>query len=173
MLVDDEHAGRLAQDVARFFHGDRVFKLDVDRFRMRDEHRHAHASGGEANLGIKNLLGLRHHLPFLLGEAVFHEDVDLGNEIEGDALGEFLRLHRIRHEDRAGLLEQFVHRLFARARHRLIGRDDDARDLGEIMQRLEGDHELRGRAIGVGDDVLLPEADNGVGVHLRHDQRHI
>ena len=41
------------------------------------------------------------------------------------------------------------------------------------MQRLQRDDELRGRAVRVGDDVLLAEAGDRVGVHLRHDQRHV
>ena len=76
-------------------------------------------------------------------------------------------------EHRLGLREQFVHRLLAGARHRLIGRHHHALDRGLVVQRLERDHELRGRAIRIGDDVLLGEADDRVGVHFRHDQRHV
>ena len=57
--------------------------------------------------------------------------------------------------------------------HRLIGRDDDALDLGGIVQRLQHDNELRRRAVGIGDDVLLGVAGDSVGVHLGHDQRHV
>ena len=42
-----------------------------------------------------------------------------------------------------------------------------------VVQRLQRDDELRGRAIGIGDDVLLAVALGGVGVDLRHDQRHV
>src|SRR5258708_1823860 len=55
---------------------------------MADEHRHPHASRGELDFGIKNLLGLHHLLPLFLGVAVLHEHVDLRDDIEGDALGE-------------------------------------------------------------------------------------
>ena len=88
-------------------------------------------------------------------------------------LVKILRLGRIGDEDALGLIPQFVHRLLAGARHRLIGGDDHALDLGEIVQRLQHHDELRGRAIRIGDDVLLGEARHGVGVHLRHDERHV
>jgi hypothetical protein len=40
---------------------------------MADEHRYVNAGRGELDLGIENLLGLDHHLPFFLGVPVFHE----------------------------------------------------------------------------------------------------
>ena len=42
-----------------------------------------------------------------------------------------------------------------------------------IMQRLQRDHHLDGRAIGIGDDVALTKALKRFAVHLRHDQRHV
>ena len=41
------------------------------------------------------------------------------------------------------------------------------------MQRLQRDDELRGRAIRIGDDVLLGKARDRVGIDLGHDQRHV
>ena len=76
-------------------------------------------------------------------------------------------------EDRAGLCEKLVHRRLAGAGDGLIGRDDDAGDLRRVMQRLQRDDELRGRAIRIGDDVLLGVFRDGIGIHFRHDQRHI
>jgi hypothetical protein len=61
--------------------------------------------------------------------------------------------------------------LFAGARDRLIGRDDDALDAGAVMQRLQRHHHLRGRAVGVRDDHLVAIFLDRVGVHLGHDQR--
>ena len=71
------------------------------------------------------------------------------------------------------LVPQLVHRLLARAGNGLIGRDHDALDRRSVVQRLQRDNKLRRGAIRVRDDVLLLEADDGVGVHLRHNQRHI
>ena len=90
-LVDDQAARRLAQDVARLVGRDRLLELDVDRFRMADEHRHAHAGRRQLDLRVEDLLGLGHHLPLFLRVAVLHEDVDMRDDVEGDALGELLR----------------------------------------------------------------------------------
>ena len=55
----------------------------------------------------------------------------------------------------------------------LIGRHHDAPDLRAVVQRLQRDDELRRRAVRIGDDVLLAKAFDRVGVHFRHDQRHV
>jgi hypothetical protein len=62
-------------------------ELDVDRLGMADEHRHAHAGRGELDLRVEDLLGLDHHLPFFLGRAVLHEDVDVGMTLKAICLG--------------------------------------------------------------------------------------
>ncbi|MCY1251158.1 hypothetical protein D9M72_648840 [compost metagenome] len=41
------------------------------------------------------------------------------------------------------------------------------------MQGLQRHDQLGGRAVGVGDDVLLARQLDRVGVHLGHDQRHV
>ena len=84
-----------------------------------------------------------------------------------------LGLVRIADEDVARLLEQLVHARLAGAGHRLVGRDDDALDLRRVVERLQRHDQLRGRAIRVGDDVLLAIAGDRFGVHLGHDQRHV
>jgi hypothetical protein len=76
------------------------------------------------------------------------------DDVEGDLLGELLGLDGRRRRC-PGLLEQLVHARLAGAGDRLIGRDDDALDLRPVMQRLQRDDQLRGRAVGIGDDVLL------------------
>ena len=48
--VDDQAARRLAQDFARLVGADRILELDVDRLRMADEHRHAHAGRRQLDL---------------------------------------------------------------------------------------------------------------------------
>jgi hypothetical protein len=103
---------------------------------VADEDRHAHAGRGQLDLGVEDLLGLDHHLPLFLGEAVIKENVDMRDHVEGDLLGELLGIRLIAHEDAAALLEQLVHAFLARARHRLISGDDDALDGGGIVQGL-------------------------------------
>ena len=78
----------------------------------------------------------------------------MGDDVEGDLLGERPRLGGIADEDVAALLEQFVHARLARARDRLVGGDDHPPDRRRVVERLQRHHHLRGRAIGVGDDVL-------------------
>ena len=41
------------------------------------------------------------------------------------------------------------------------------------MQGLEGDDELRGRAVRVGDDALLLDVAHRLGVHLRDHEGHV
>ena len=123
--------------------------------------------------GIEDLLRLDHHLPLFLREAVLHEDVDVGDEVEGDALRKLLLLDLLQRVERLGLAVELVHAVLAGAGDRLVGRDDDALDGGVVMQGLEGDDELRGRAVRVGDDALLLDVAHGLGVHLRDHEGHV
>ena len=95
------------------------------------------------------------------------------DHVEGDLLGELLRFAAVADEDVAALFEQLIHARLARARDRLIGRDDHALDRRIIVQRLERDDHLRRRAVRVRDDVALGVAVDRLRVHLRHDQRNI
>ncbi len=95
----------------------------------------------------------------------------MGNDVEGDALGELLALERIGDEDGAGLVEQLVHAVLAGTGDRLVGRHHDALDGGAVMQRLQRDDELGGRAVRIGDDVLLGIAHDGIRIDFRNDQR--
>ena len=88
-------------------------------------------------------------------------------------LKEILGLDGVVDVDRAGLPEELVRRRIAGARDRLIGGHHDAADTGGVMQRLEGDDELCRRAIGVGDDVLLPVVGERLRVHFGDDERHL
>ena len=152
---------------------DGILELDIDRLGMADEDRHAHAGRRDRDIGIEDLARLHLHLPLLLGRAVGHEDVDMGDAVEGDLLGEALAVDRRIGVDGAGLVEELVHRLLAGAGDRLIGGHDHALDPRQIMQRLQRHHHLDGRAIGIGDDVALLVAGDGIGIDLRHDQRHV
>jgi hypothetical protein len=130
---------------------------------VADEDRHAHGGAGDLDLRIEHLLGFGQHLPFFLGVAVFHEVVDVRDDVEGDALGELLAGDRVGDEDGAGLVEQLVHAVLAAAGDRLIGGDDKTLDLGVIMQRLQRNDELCGGAVRIGDDVALGVAGDRVG----------
>src|SRR5690606_32876990 len=86
-LVDDEAAGRFAQDVAGLFLVEDVLDVDVDRVGMAAEDRRTHAGRGDLDLRVHDLLGLGDHLPFLARRAVFHEAVDVRDDVEGNLLG--------------------------------------------------------------------------------------
>ena len=74
------------------------------------------------------------------------------------------------------LAPQFLHRLPPGAGHGLVGGDIDSTDTRLAMDRRQCDDHLDGRAIRVGDDARvrgIVERRQCVGVHFRHDQRHL
>ena len=137
---------------------------------MADKDRYAGAGGEQLDGRIENFLGLNHHLPLFLGRAVFHEGVDVGDDVEGNLLGKSLRLDLVIDVDALGLGPQLVHGRLATAGHRLIGRTVHALDLGTIMDRLERHHQLDGRTVRVGNDALLGHTIERFRVHFRYDQ---
>ena len=171
--VDDDDAGGVGQRLARLVFADRVVELGVHRLGMADEGRHAHAGRADRDLRAQDLPRLPRHLGLLPGGAVGEEGIDVGNDVESDGLAEDARFLAPVHVDRAGVVEQLVHRLLAGAGGRLVSRDDDALDPRAVVQRLQGDDHLGGRAVRVGDDIPRPIAGDRLGVHLRHDQRHV
>jgi hypothetical protein len=74
-------------------------------------------------------------------------------------------------QQRARLAEQLVDRLLAGAGDRLVGRDDEPLDPGRVVDRLQRDDHLHGRAIRVGDDPAV--AVERVRVDLGDDERHV
>src|SRR5262249_50198039 len=173
MSVDDEATRGVAQDGPRLVRGNRPFELDIDRLRMADEHRHPYAGGDQLDLRVKDFLGLRHHLPFFLGEAVLHEHVDLGNEVKGDAPGKLTRFDLAGREHRLGLAEQLVHGVLAGARYRLVGGNHHPGDFCVVVEGLEGDHKLGRRAVRIGNYALLAKPRDGGAVYLWHDHRDV
>ena len=126
---------------------------------------------------VENLLRLRRHLPFFLGETVIKKFIDMRDGVEGNLLGEYFRACQIIHKDAAGLVEQLVHRRLAGPRHRLIGRHNNPLHAKPVMKRLQRDDKLGCRTIRIGDDVaatiLAQHPIHRIGIHLRHDQRHV
>ena len=104
-LVDEHHARRLAEDVLGLLGADLALELDVDRFRVADEDGDPDAGRRHLDLRVEDLLGLDHHLPFLLRRAVVEEGIDMRDDVEGDLLGEDGRLIGVADEDVAALLE--------------------------------------------------------------------
>ena len=92
-------------------------------------------------------------------------------------LGNFRARRLVGDEDALGLVVELVDAFLAGARDRLVGRDDDALDRRLVVERLQGHHHLRGRAVGVGDDAALAvrgeEGLEDVAVDLGHDERNV
>ena len=100
---------------------------------MADKDGYTHASRRQLDLGIEDFLGLDHHLPFFGRISILKEIAAMWDDVEGDLLGKLLRLRTVADKYVAALFEQFVHALFARARHRLVCRYDNAGNLGVIV----------------------------------------
>ncbi len=73
----------------------------------------------------------------------------------------------------SGLVEQFIDGLLAGTRHRLIGGHHNASNAEFPVDRIQGDHHLNRRAVGIGDDSLLRILGHGVRVDLGHYQRNL
>ena len=74
---------------------------------------------------------------------------------------------------RLGLVPQLVNALFARTGYRLVGADNNAFDPRAVVQRLQRHDHLRGRTVGVGDDLALDGQLDVLGVHFGDDQRDV
>src|SRR5690606_23007045 len=91
-LVVKHDAGSLAQDALRLLSRQLVLEFDIDRLGVTDEHRYTHAGRGDLDLGVEDLLRFDDHLPLFLRRAVVEELVDVGDDVEGDLLGELLHV---------------------------------------------------------------------------------
>ena len=96
---------------------------------------------------------------------------DLRNHVVGDLIGEDLRLIALAGSDSLDLVFELHGARGARAGDGLIGAHDHALDIAELAQGVDRRHGDDGGAVRVRDDavVLL----HVLGVHLRHDQRHV
>ena len=71
----------------------------------------------------------------------------------------------------ARLIVELGHRGRAGAARRLIGRNDNAGDFRQVIERFQGDDHLDGRAVRVCDDARVPR--HVARVHLGNHQGHI
>ena len=140
-------------------------------------------TGTRTQVAVSLILGSR---IFLVSTTIFHSSLVepssmktsiCGMTLKAICLVNLLRRGAVVDEDALGLGPELVDAFLAGAGDRLVGRDDDALDRGEVVQRLQRHHQLRRRAVGVGDDVLAVVARHvgveHVRVDLGHDQRHV
>lgn len=159
--------------IARISSGGRgLLELEVERFGVRAEHRHADAGRRDHQIRmVQHLARLVQHLHLLLGVPVVEEDVDVGDQVERDPMGERGRCDRLAVEDLPGLHEQLVHGLGPCAAGGLVGRRDEAAELLRAVQRGDRHQHDDGRAVGVRDDALVRV--DILGVHLGNHQRNV
>ena len=172
-VVHDRDAGGSLEGRARLIGRNRLGKLDVHALGMATQHGNAYGGRCHLDVGVaKDLRGLDDHLPLFLGVRVVHEDVDMRNDVERDLVRKRLDGKVLAVQVLARLLVKLVHRLEARTTCGLVGAHDDALDATrEIVERLERDDHLDGRAIGIGDDARMPL--EVLRVDLGDDQRHV
>ena len=80
----------------------------------------------------------------------------MGQAVVDDLVGELGRLVGAAARERLDALVEVVVARDACAADRLVGGVDDALDAVFVIERLERDHRLNGRAVGVGDDAVVP-----------------
>ena len=173
-LVDHHDPWSAGEELAHPLGRDLLPGLDVDGLRVAVEDRHAH--GGRVHLDAvvpHDLAGLPDHLHLLFRIPVVEEDVDVRQHVERDLLRIDVRLGRAAVEQRGGLGRELVYRLLAGARNGLVGADVDPLDSNGVVDGLQGDQHLDGRAVRVGDDAAVAVVGDLRRVDLGHDERDV
>ena len=92
------------------------------------------------------------------------------DHIKRNLLGEsFWRLIVCRVVDRLSLIPKLVRARFTSAGNRLISANNNALDARAVVLRLQGYNHLRGRAVGIRNDILLCIVENRLWIHLGND----
>ena len=169
-VVDDPDAGGLRQNLADLFGGDWPFKFEVDRFAMGAGDRHADAGGGDHDLRIaEDFAGLVDHLQFFFVVSILIDLRVMAEKIVDDLVREQMPGDRFTGRMGFHLLLKIIQALRAGAADGLIGADDDPPYAVGFVERPDGDVHDDGRAVGVGDDAVMPV--DLLGVDLGHDER--
>src|SRR3954447_4048862 len=174
-IVEDDEAGELREQLPAFLGREVLGGLDVDRLRVAGDDRNPRTGRRDADvLGEpEDLPRLPHHLA-LFGRVIVAvlEVLHLGQHVEGDLVRIDLgRVDLLALQNRLGLGAQLLDRLTAGARDRLVSGDDQPLDARRVQDRLERDHHLHRRAVGVGDQPIV--AVDRIVVHDGHHQRDV
>ena len=139
---------------------------------MGASHGDTDAGSADLHIAVHDLARLVVHLQFLLRVVIVAEDVDLGDEVVGELVGELLHLGLFASCDGLDLVIQLGHTTCPSSAGGLIGGYVDTADVAEALDGVQGDDHLDGCAVGVGDDAT--GADEGIGsIYLRYDERDI
>ena len=120
---------------------------------------------------MHDLAALVLHFHFFTGITLILLASDLRDQVEGNLIGEHLRLVGFAMTQRSDFLHQLHGAACARAGHGLIGGGSHVLDRGNGIQCVDGSDGDNGGAVGVGDDAAVP--GHILGIDLGHHQRHL
>ena len=121
---------------------------------------------------MHDLAALVLQLHLLGGKALLLDAANLRNQVARQLGGKGARLGNLLTTAQSGQLSlELGHTGSASTRSCLIRGHDHALHAGELMQRPRRNQTDDGRAVGVGDQAVVPL--NVIGVNLGHDQRHL
>ena len=170
-VVDDPYAGGGREDLANPALGDGLGEGQIDALGVSPHHGHPDAGCRDPYLiVVQHLTRFLDHLHLFLVVAVVADGAVVGEEIEGDLVGQDLGLGGLAAEHVAGLLFQLDHGPITGAAGGLVGAGHDAFDAVFAIKGGDRHDHDDGRTIGVGDDPFV--RNRGIGIDLRYDQRH-
>ena len=111
------------------------------------------------------------HLHFLAGIALELLAANLGNQVIGNLVGEDLGLIGLAQAQSLHLVLQLNGAAGAGAGHRLVGGSGHGLNGGNLVQGIDGGDGDDGRAVGVGNNALVPL--HILRIDFRHNQRHV
>ncbi len=158
-LVQNGDAGRVMPERAGIGGRQRPLGFDIDGFGMADKDRDAGGDDGRDadRVVAHDLMRFMDQFHLFRRVPIVVKAADLRNDIGRD-------LHRKRRAGRrdgaifrqgAVLRLQFIHRRAARAGDGLISRDQHPRNPNGVMQRLQGQNQLRRGAVRIRDNAVM------------------
>jgi hypothetical protein len=152
----------------------RLLEGGVHRQAVAKEDRHPDGGGVDRELGrAEQARRLLREAALLARYAVLVQLVDLRDHVEGDLTAERLAARRPAAQHGHGLPGELIHRCAAAARDRLVGRDVDAGEARECMQRRERGRERDARAAGERYEPVRAEACEHARIDVRRHERHV
>ncbi|OQA05413.1 MAG: hypothetical protein BWY66_02513 [bacterium ADurb.Bin374] len=171
-IVQDDDAVRLPENGAGLVGGHGVRQFDVNRLAVSVEYGHTDRRDADRNGRFQDFPCLADHLLFFAAHARIEENVDVREQIEPDRVRIYAFRNRFAGQHRAALGFQGLDRFEAGSGNRLVGRDDDAFDRVDPVNRRDRDDHLDGGTVGVRYNTAR-YIIQGVRIHLGHDQRNI
>ena len=171
-IVAQREAFAIRHGAAHLFDGEGALGLHPNGFGVAAHHRNADASGAHFDVGVHDLARFVVHLHLFLRISVVGEDIDLGNDVVSQLIGEFLNVRLFAGRECAVLGLEFVHGSLACAGGCLVTGHVHAADVAQLLDGLERHHHHNRGAIGIGNDAT--GAVEGIcGVALGHHEGHV